>query len=417
MLAPLLRKTLVDVKDDELTAMVWSFLYFFAVMASLFVIRPLRDEMGVASGARNLPWLFTATFVSMLVLIPIYGYVTTHFRRQRFVPFVYHFIALNLVGFVILWRLGVSPVWTGRVFFVWTSVYNLFVVSVLWSVLADAWRSEQGKRLFGFIAMGGSIGAALGPLLTAGLVGVLGPANLVLVAALLLELAVFCIWRLYRHAARTGGGDDPRDEKPIGGGILRGLINVLASPYLRAIAISVALYTITSTFIYLRQAHIFETLLPDRVERTRIFAMQDFAVNVVTIVFQAGLTGRIMARLGLVVALAAMPAVTMLGFAAVLIAPTVAVAAVFYAVRRAVHFALERPAREVLFTAVSREDRFKTKNVIDTVIYRGGDFVAGLAFTALGVAAVPVAIPLSAAWIGLSIYLVRRHEARQGASP
>src|SRR5512147_2395097 len=193
-------------RPEEIRALAWSFAYFFCLLAAYYVLRPLRDEMGVAGGVRNLQWLFTATFAVMLAAVPLFGAVVARLPRRRFIPVVYHFFVANIAIFWLLLALDVGKVHVARVFFVWISVFNLFAVSVFWSFMADLFSSEQGKRLFGFIAAGGSAGALAGPALTVWLAGALGPVNLLIVAGLLLEVAVLCARRL---ETASPGGDPP----------------------------------------------------------------------------------------------------------------------------------------------------------------------------------------------------------------
>jgi len=411
MLARLLR-LVVPVEPGEIRPLLWSFAYHFALLAGYFLIRPLRDEMGIAAGARNLPWLFTATFVTMLAAVPLYGWLVARIPRRRLVPLVYRFFLVNLLVFFLLWRAGIAPVWVARVFYVWVSVYNLFVVTIFWSVMADSWRSPQGKRLFGFVAAGGSAGAIVGPLLTASLAKAAGTAVLILLSAILLEVAAQCMRRL--------PVTDDAVERPVGGGFLEGLRRLFANPFLLGIGMTVLLYTVTSTFIYLEQAHILEAQVDKSAARITIFALQDLFVNAVTIFLQAGVTGRIISGLGLAVSLSIVPVATLAGYVALLIAPSVLLVAVFQTVRRALHFAFDRPSREVLFTAVPREDKYKTKSVIDTLVFRGGDVVGAWTYAALGAAAIPAGIPFALAWLVTAVLLARAHEARaasKGAPP
>src|SRR5271163_3683898 len=184
----------------ERSAALWSFAYFFTLLAGYYVLRPLRDQMGIAGGVRNLPWLFTATFVTLVIAQPLYGALVARLPRARFIPIVYHFFVVNLVLFWLLLTLNIAPVIVARVFFVWVSVFNLFAVAVFWSFMADLFTSEQGKRLFGFIGAGGTAGALLGPIITIGLSVPLGPVNLLIAAAAFLELVVYCVYRLERAA-------------------------------------------------------------------------------------------------------------------------------------------------------------------------------------------------------------------------
>src|SRR6185503_11498093 len=219
----------VPATPAERAAALWSFAYFLTLLAGYYVLRPLRDQMGIAGGVRNLPWLFTATFVALIVAQPLYGALVARLPRARFIAVVYHFFAANLVLFWLLLTIDVDKVVVARVFFVWVSVFNLFVVAVFWSFMADLFTSEQGKRLFGFIGAGGTAGALLGPTITIGLAVPLGPTNLLIVAIVFLELAVFCIYRLEGVAnaqTRTVAA-----ERPIGGSAFAALTELMRSPY------------------------------------------------------------------------------------------------------------------------------------------------------------------------------------------
>ena len=245
----------VAVKPEELRALLWSFAYFFALLAGYYVLRPLRDQMGIAGGVRNLPWLFSATFVVLLLAQPLYGALVARLPRARFIPLVYHFFVANLALFWLLLTLHAGSAWVPRVFFVWVSVFNLFAVVVFWSFMADIFSSEQGKRLFGFIGAGGTAGALLGPVVTIGLSVPLGPVNLLLVAAAFLEFAVLCASRLEKATlavTRAPAAVEPR----IGGSALAGLAEVARSPYLLGIAAWVSLLSFGGTFLYFAQAHV-----------------------------------------------------------------------------------------------------------------------------------------------------------------
>jgi AAA family ATP:ADP antiporter len=406
-----LLRLVVDVEPEEIRALLWSFAYYFCLLAGYFLLRPLRDEMGIAGNPSKLPWMFTATFIAMLLAVPAYSWLVARVPRRRLVPLVYRFFILNLLIFFALWRAGIAQVWVARVFFVWVSVYNLFVVSVFWSVMADTWRSPQGKRLFGFVAAGGSAGAMAGPLVVTSFANVAGTAVLILISAILLEAATQCMRRLPIT--------DRAAERPVGGGVLDGFRRALANPFLLGISFQVLFYAVTTTFIYLEQARLLQLHVEESGTRTQIFALQDLFVNSVTIFLQAGVTGRIITGLGLAVSLSIVPLATFGGFAALLVAPGVLAVAIFQTLRRALHFAFDRPSREVLFTAVPRDDKFKAKSFIDLIPFRGGDVVGAWCFAALGAAAIPVGLPLALAWLVNGILLARAHEARvasKGAS-
>ena len=396
--------------------MLWSFAYFFCLLAGYYILRPLRDEMGVAGGVRNLQWLFTATFLTMLAAVPCYGALVARLPRRRFIPLVYHFFVANLAVFWLLLTLDVERQTVARVFFVWISVFVLFAVSVFWSFMADLYSSEQGKRLYGFIAAGGSAGALAGPLLTIGLAQVLGPVNLLIVAALLLEGAVLCAMRLETRDQVVV----KKSASPVGGGSWDGIMMVLRSPYIAGIMLWVALMSVAATFLYFEQAAIVAAASDDPAVRTRIFAAVDLAVGLLTIAVQFFATGKLIARFGVGAALALLPLVFAAGFAVLAAAPVLAVVIAFQALQRTANFAISNPAREVLFTVLARDEKYKAKNVIDIVAVRGADAAGGWLFTglrALGmeVRSIPlVAILLAAACLALAAALGRAQERRAG---
>jgi AAA family ATP:ADP antiporter len=466
----------VNVRDEEVRALLWSFAYFFCLLTGYYILRPLREEMGVASGVENLQWLFTGTFVAMLLAVPAFGAVVARFPRRRFVPLVYRFFIVNLLIFFALLHFDLGRIHVARAFFIWVSLFNLFVVSVFWSFMADIFRTEQARRLFGFVAAGGSLGALLGPTLTASLAVPLGPVALLLVSAAFLEVAVQCIHRLLRatdgwcgpgpratghmeshppiltlpsngagqYAAvlpaapslSTGegwGGGEPaplttasegHGQDAIGGGVLAGITQLARSPYLLGICLYILLFTTTSTFLYFQQAKIVAAAFDDPGERTRLFAVIDLLVALLTLAIQCFATGRLMPWLGVGVTLAFLPLFTMLGFLILSLAPTLAVLVAFQALRRATNYAVSRPAREVLFTVVPREQKYKAKNVIDTVVYRGGDMASGWAYTGLasglglGLPAIALlAVPLAGLWLALGLRLGRAQERRAAPAP
>ena len=400
--------------------MLWSFAYFFCLLAAYYILRPPRDEMGVAGGVRNLQWLFTATFLVMLAAVPLYGALVARIARRRFIPLVYHFFVLNLAIFWLLLTLDFERQSVARVFFVWISVFVLFAVSVFWSFMADVWKSEQGKRLYGFIAAGGSAGALAGPAITIGLAEAIGAVNLLVVAALLLEAAVFCTRRL---ESATHEDEKQPEAAPTGGGAIDGLLMVLRSPYVAGIMLWVALLSIAATFLYFEQAAIVAKASDDPAVRTRIFATVDLAVGVLTLAVQFLATGKIIARFGVGPALALVPVVFMAGFAVLSVAPVLAVVIVFQALQRTANFAISNPAREVLFTVVARDEKYKAKNVIDVVAVRGADAVGGWLITGLRALSVEArgiaitAIALAAASVVLSVALGRAQERRAALPP
>lgn len=412
----------IHAEPREVKAALLAFAYFFFLLSSYYILRPLRDETGVAGGVNRLPWLFTGTFLAMLAAVPAFSALAARMPRHRFIPIVYRFFVANIVVFWALFASGRFQVPAARAFFIWTSVFNLFVVSVFWGFMADIFRHEQGARLFGFIAAGGSAGALAGPLLTTWLVGPLGPRNLLLVSALLLELCVHCVRALHRGAVEAHGPhrEDTAGQQPLGGTFLSGIRLVFRSRFLLGICLYVVFLTATATLLYFEQASIVLRASGDPRVRTALFARIDLVVNALTIVVQAFITGRLVRRAGIQVALGLLPILTVLGFLALALAPTLLVIMAVQGVRRAAHYGIERPAREILFTDVSREERYKSKSFIDTVVYRGSDAATAWvssALSSMGFGAVPVAsaaIGLSILWLWNSLSLARRDEALTG---
>lgn len=400
----------------ERAAALWSFAYFFALLAGYYVLRPLRDQMGIAGGVKNLPWLFTATFVTLLVAQPLYGALVARLPRARFIPIVYHFFVGNLVLFWILLTFDIETAIVARIFFVWVSVFNLFAVAVFWSFMADLFTSEQGKRLFGFIGAGGTAGALLGPIITIWLSVPLGPVNLMIAAAIFLEVAVFCVYRLERAATTHSGPKAARDS--IGGSALAAIPELVRSPYMLGVGAWVALLSYAATIIYFEQANIVAAAVKTAGLQTRIFASIDLAVSLLTLMTQVFLTGRLLKRLGTGVAAAALPAVYIVGFVALAVMPTLVVVVAVQVVQRWMNFAIANPARQIFFTVVSREEKYKAKNLIDVVVYRGSDALSGWIFDslqALGLKLGAIALcslPVVAGWFVLSVALGRAQEKR-----
>lgn len=433
----------VDARENELAALVWSAAYFFFVLSAYYVLRPIRDEAGVAGGVDNLAWLFTGTLVGMLLVHPLFAGLVARLPRRRFVPLTYRFFILHLIGFFLLYTF-VDPsksVWIGRVFFVWASIFNLFVVSVFWSFMTDIYRPGQSKRLFGMVAVGGSIGAITGSTITSALAGPLGSVNLLLVSALLLEFACRASHALEKHEpalAAAADEDRPitavgapadapdipvRTEEIIGGGMLEGMRRVASSPYLLGIAGLMLCFTIASTFLYFQQAEIVEQAYgDDREARTQLFANRDLAVNTLTLLTQLFLTGRILRWFGLGSALAFLPVLSLIGFGILGLAPVLGVVIFFEVLRRTGNFAIQRPAREALYTILPRKDKYKAKNFNDTFVYRAGDQIGAWSYTAMGWLGLGLSglafcmVPLSALWLGLALWLGRTSRRLQSES-
>lgn len=422
-------KRLVKVEREEIRALLWSFSYFFSLLCSYYIVRPMRDEMGVAGGVEHLQWLFTGTFLVMLAAVPMFGWVTSRYSRKQFLPLVYLFFIFSLLIFYGLFRSGLTHAWVARAFFIWASVFNLFIVSVFWSFMADLFGDAQARRLFGFIAAGGTAGALVGPALTATLVIPLGPTNLLLISAAGLGWAILCIRRLIAWRERPVPGSisftsDSRqppaidDQRGFGGGALAGLRLIAQSPYLLGICLLILLYTTLSTFLYFQQAQIVRDSFDDPAKRTMVFAAMDFATNALTLVGQVFLTSRIVKAVGLGWTLAIVPLVLGAGFLLLGMAPLLAVLVAVQVGRRAGNYAIMKPAREMLFVVLGQEEKYKAKNVIDTVIYRSGDVLSAWAYTGLqaiglSLSAIAfIAVPVCGLWAWISCRLGGMQEAR-----
>src|SRR3954468_11011081 len=402
MLAALCR--LLRAQPHELPALGWAFAYFFLLLCSYYLLRPVRDTLGVQLGRQALQGLFAATFVAMLALVPVFGWLAARLRRTRLLPVVYGFFALNLVAFAFYMH--------AAVFFVWLSIFNLFVVSVFWSFMSDVFDSGQAARLYGTIAAGGSCGAITGPLIASLLSVELGHTGLLLLSAVLLALTIGCIAMLARWSHRHPRAAEPPAGEPLGGSILAGARAALSSPFLLAICGYLFCYTALSTALYFRQVDIVGAAITDPAERTRLFALIDLVVNALTLLVQVAAFSRLASALGPAWLLALMPLVSVFGFLWLGAAPTLAALLVFGITRRVGEFAISKPAREALFTVVRREERYKAKNFIDTVIYRGGDALSGWLLAA---APVLVAAGLSAVWTGLGLFLGSKMKSWNGA--
>jgi len=417
-------RRLLDVQAHEWPALAASFAYFFCLLAGYYILRPIRDAMGVAIGAQQLPMLFTLTFAAMLALVPLFGWLCARLPRARLLPVLYGFFALNLAGFWWAMRADVPAHQLGPLFFVWVSVYNLFVVSVFWSFMADLYTPAQAGRLYGTIAAGGSSGAIAGPALTAMFAERLGTPALLLVSAAFLLAAMACIAVLARWARRHPRPAEPHPDQALGGSVLAGLTGVLRSRYLLGICGYLLCYTLLSTVLYFQQVEIVGREVGDRESRTRLFASVDLAVNTLTLLTQVLLFSTLLRRLGPGWMLALMPLASIAGFALLGAAPVLAVLIAFGVLRRAGEFALSKPMRETLFAAVPREERYKAKNFIDTAIYRGGDTASGWLFNglrALGLSLSAISwamVPVALGWTALAFWLGRRNsELRRTQEP
>ncbi len=409
----------VNVNRSELPGLLSAAAYFFFLLCSYYILRPVRDEMGVRGGVDNMQWLFTATFFAMLLAVPVFAALATRFRRTRLVPAVYGIFIACIALFWLWLRSDMQMVWAARTFFVWLSVFNLFVVSVFWSFLADVFTDRQATRLFGAIAAGGSAGAIGGPAISGVLAQQLEPAALLPIAAVILACTLPCMWVLERWSGRGGGTGNT--DQAIGGTLFEGVRAVLQSRYLIGICLFIWLYTTLATFLYFIQADIVSNAFADSGDRTSVFATIDLLTNSLTVGIQLFLTARIVQYFGLGRALAFVPLLVAAGFLVLVAAPVLLSIAAVQVIRRAGNYALAKPGREMLFTVIPRFEKYKSKNFIDTVVYRGGDAIAGWLYTGLstlglGISGISVvAVPLAVLWAGIGYRLGRSREGQAAA--
>ena len=418
---------ILGIEKREYVAVAWSFAYFFCVLSSYYVLRPVRDSMAVGSGPNTIPWLFFGTFMAMLVAAPIFGWVASRYTRRQFLPWVYLFFISNIVIFWIVFSLaidsGTDHVWLGRIFFVWLSVFNLFVVSVFWSFMADIYTRKQGRRLFGVIAAGGSIGALIGGAATSILVMRIGFHNLFPIAAMLLVIAIFCITRLrtwVEQSASRDIGETAASAKSLGGNPFSGIMHVFSSRYFTGIAISSVIASLLGTALYIFMAQLVGQAIPGTDEQTQFFSNINNWTNGLSLIGQLFLVKRVVHRFGMGVSLSLVPIASVAGFILLAVEPTLAIVALLTVLRRALGFGFGKPTSDMLYSVVTLEDKYKTKNFIDTAIYRGGDLVGswvikGLAVLGLGISAVSVVmLPFAALWGFVSLWLGRDYR-RQAA--
>lgn len=409
---------IVDIRDStESFGLLWGTAYGFLIMFSYYILRAVRDEISSADRG-NLQILWTAVFFVMLLAVPLYSWIASRWSRGVFVPLANRFFIACLVGFwlcLVFLPEGARP-WIDRVFYVWSSVFALFVVTIFWGFMADCFDNSQGKRLFAFIAVGSSIGGMAGSAATAALAEWVPTFSLLLLACVPLEAASWCAGVLHRRFGTGNVRTAGEAGRAIGGTAWSGMQAVFSSPYLLGIAAFIALMTFVSTILYFQQAHLVAEAFSDRGERTAFFAKVDLLVNVLTLAFQVYLTARIVKWLGVGLALALVPLAMTAGFVAFWLYPTLAVLVVLQVIYRAGRYGVAKPAREILWTVVSRQDKYKAKPFLDAAVYRGGDLVsgwiyAGLAALGMTVGAISLAAaPVAALWMLLGFRLGRREE-------
>jgi len=409
--------TLFNLRRGEGVPVLLAVLFFFCVLTALMILRPARDALGMQRGIEAVRWLFIGTALVTLLANPLFGWLVSRFQRLQFIAATYVFFALSLVGFHLLLVLTPQAVGeiSGQVFYVWFSVFNLFATMLFWALMADRFTLEQSKRLFALIAVGGTLGAIFGPWLASLLATPLGTPALLLVSAGFLLLALVAAWAVARSQPRHAGSATEQ-QAVIGGSAWQGLKAVFRSRYLLGIAGYVICMTLMATLLYFTRLQMVAALGDDMDMRTTIFARIDLLTQLATLVLQALIAGRVMKRFGVHVTLMLLPLTVMLGFIGLAMVGTLAVLILFEAAFRAIQRALTRPARETLYTVVSREDKYKSKAFIDTFGYRGGDVLGAqleglLGRLGMGLAGLAsVAIPLALAWAALGLWLGRAQQ-------
>ena len=417
-----LSRRVVSVEPGEWRVLLLSWIYFFSLLSSYYMLRPIRETMGIARGWDNLPWLFTATLLTMIPANLLFAWIASRVPRKKFIPLAHRFFGFNLAVFVGLFFVVPDEyrVWLGYCFYVWLSVFNLFVISIFWAFMADVYRPDQSKRLFGFIGVGGTIGAILGSGAVWTLAEHVSVPVMMLGSLALLEVATQAMKGLARSQrvslAETRKGGVDREPSPR---VLEGLRLIIGSKYMATIAVYLLITTITATFLYMEQGRIIDLAIEDDSARRSVFALIDMLANITTLLLQGFLTARLVKWLGIGGALALLPMVVLVGFAGLAVAPVVWMIVTVQVARRGLHYAVARPVREMLFAPLGADAKYKSKPFIDTFIYRGGDQIAAWVPKGLAAIAVPlawIAIPAALVWAVVGLVLGRM-ERREESEP
>lgn len=409
---------LLKIEPDEFVVALLSFLFVLSLMASYYVLRPVRDAMASDWSDAELSWLWTLNFFISGGAVLVYGWIASKVTLSRLVPAVYLFFAASFTLFYLASQGPYDTRLVDQAFYIWVSFFALFHVSVFWSFMANLYNSAQSKRLFGLFGAGASIGALLGPLIAVLLSERLGVYNLLLLAAVMLLLVIPVILRLQRYRPATQAERPATFANPLGGNFVDGFVDLLCHRFLLGIALFLLLYTMMSSFVYFELKNVMADY--DRATRAQYWGMMDLVVNTLSILAALFLTSRLATRFGLAITLALVPVLLVIGWLAVAIVPALAVLIGLQIVRRAGNYAITRPGREMLFTRVPAATRFKTKPVIDIVVYRGGDVLAGWTYTALaqgiglGLGAIAmVAAVLALLWTLVAVFLGVSYENNQ----
>jgi AAA family ATP:ADP antiporter len=409
----------VDLRPGEAPGLLAAFAYHFLLFTGYYILRPIRDSMGVTGGVENLDEQFGWVLLSMLAIVPLFGWISGRFRRAVFLPWTYLFFVVQLVAFWVVFNAREDDAATARVFFVWVSVINLPLISVFWSFMADLFDREQGKRLFAFITAGASVGAMSGSAITAFLAKAAGEVNLLLVSAAMIAATIFLMRYLLRWSAGREARGERAEARPIGGNPFAGLWKVLSTPYLGGIAVFIFLMAGVNTVLYLQQAGLLEVNFPDRDARTAFLGRIELVMSVTTLLLQFFAVGRLTQRAGVAAMIVVVPLFVAAGFLLISASPTLMTLVAVFIARRVGQYAIVRPCREMLYTTVDRESKYKAKNVNDTLVYRTSDWVfakaqvwiesafqaslSGMALFGAGIAA---------AWAAVAWLLGRAHERK-----
>lgn len=420
----------LGIEPGEFTAVAWSFLYFFCLLSSYYMLRSVREAMAIVSGVRNIPWLFTGTFTLMLLATPVFGWLTSKYPRRTFLPWIYYFFIANILIFFAVFTYAqnneINQVWISRAFFVWLSVFNLFVVSVFWSFMADIYSRQQSRRLFGVISAGGSTGALIGPIITSLLVTRIGFQNLLPLSALLLLLAVYCVYRLRRWVKQRDISEGVAQQQAlksqvIGGSAWAGAKFVLTTPYFAAIAFALACANFLGGATYMYMAEMVSITFEGTNRQTQIFANMDAMINALSFIGQLLVVKHSVRKLGIGGTLALLPVVSVVGFTLLAINPAFIIIAGLQVLRRSLGFGFSKPTSDMLYSVVSKEAKYKAKNFIDTTVYRGWDVISTWTIrliSGIGLSGVAmVCVPIALIWSFVVVWIGREYKRRDQEMP
>jgi AAA family ATP:ADP antiporter len=415
----------LGIEPGEFVAVAWSFAYFFCILSSYFMLRSVREAMAIVSGVTNIPWLFTGTFTLMLLVTPVFGWLTSKFPRRVFLPWIYYFFVANILIFFAVFTYAqnneISQIWISRAFFIWLSVFNLFVVSVFWSFMADIYTRKQSRRLFGVISAGGSTGALIGPIATSLLVTRIGFQNLLPISAALLLLAVYCVFRLRRWVRLRDTAADTEETTAaqpaiIGGSAWAGAKQVLTQPYFAAIALALACANFLGGATYIYMAEMVSITFDGTDRQTQVFAIMDAMINALSFIGQLLLVKHSVRRIGIGRTLALLPLVSVIGFTLLALNPAFVIIAGLQVLRRSIGFGFTKPTTDMLYSVVSKESKYKAKNFIETTVYRAWDVLTSWtvrSMSGIGLSGIAlVCVPIALLWSVVAIWIGREYKRR-----